>query len=127
LLALLAGCGGPTVVNVTGTLTRGGKPVPHLQVNFVPESGRPSTGWADENGRYSLQYDLNRGGAVTGTHRVFVLFRPRDVEHALAIEQGLLKPPPDLDAILQKYGPQAKEPLTVEVRAADPVIDLKLD
>jgi hypothetical protein len=39
-----AGCGGPNVVSVSGTLTYKGKPVTNAFVNFVPVNGRPSMG-----------------------------------------------------------------------------------
>jgi hypothetical protein len=59
-LSLLAsaGCGdpdAPEIARVTGTVTRGGKPVPNLVVNFMPAEGRPSWGITDDRGRYVVE------------------------------------------------------------------------
>ena len=74
----LCGCdsGGPKIVNVSGTLTRNGKPVPNLEVYFMPTHGRNSVGMADNQGRFSLRYTADQDGAVVGTHTVFVVFNP---------------------------------------------------
>jgi hypothetical protein len=70
---LLAGCGGSNVVPVSGTLTYKGKPVTNAIVHFVPESGRPSMGETDRDGRFTLTYDPQTKGAQIGKHRVFVM------------------------------------------------------
>ena len=62
VVATISGCGdgGPRVVPVTGTVTRNGKPVPNLFINFMPEAGRPSWGHSDEQGQFTLEYDRER-------------------------------------------------------------------
>ena len=74
----VCGCGprGPVVVRVTGTVTHQGKPVPNLVLNFKPEEGRPSWGITDAEGKYFLEYNRDRKGAVVGKHTVWVRFRP---------------------------------------------------
>src|SRR5262249_54770418 len=78
VVATISGCGdgGPRVVPVTGTVTRNGKPVPNLFINFMPEAGRPSWGHSDEQGQFTLEYDRERKGAEVGKHKVFVKLRP---------------------------------------------------
>src|SRR5688572_11184430 len=73
LLAACAGCGSdaPEIVRVSGTVTRGGKPVPGLIVHFQPEGGRPSWGQTDAQGHYDLDYDPDHRGAKVGKHKVF--------------------------------------------------------
>src|SRR5438477_11406287 len=62
----LVGCGpsGPKIVKVSGVLTRNGKPVPNLEVYFMPTHGRNSVGMADENGRFNLGYTADQEGAL---------------------------------------------------------------
>jgi hypothetical protein len=71
---LAAGCGGSNVVPVSGTLTYQGKPVPNAYIHFVPETGRPSIGETDQNGKFTLTYDPQTKGAERGKHRVFVQY-----------------------------------------------------
>ncbi len=70
----LVGCGGgsdlPELGKVHGVVTLDGEPLSGAQVQFVPESGRPSSGITDENGRYELQYTADHSGAIVGTHTV---------------------------------------------------------
>jgi hypothetical protein len=125
----LAGCGqgGPNVVKVTGTVTRAGKPVPKLFLNFYPAEGRPSWGVTDDEGHYELHYERDRDGAVTGTHKVWVQIRPASPKEEAALRNGTLKLHPDTKSILQKYGNEESTPLEVEVKENNQVIDLKLD
>ncbi len=57
---LLAGCGPssdvPKLAPVHGVVTMDGKPLANATVRFIPESGRPSVGVTDEQGRYELNY-----------------------------------------------------------------------
>ncbi len=128
LAVVVAGCGGdgPKVVKITGTVTRGGQPVKDLVVNFVPETGRPSWGFTDPQGQYTLHYTKDQDGAVLGKHRVFVKYDPRDPEINLAITEGRFQYPPDIRAIEQKYGNLETTPLEFDVQKAQ-VIDLELD
>src|SRR5437588_12261353 len=77
-LGFVPGCGpsGPQIMRVSGTVTRGGKPVEKLVVNFWPDHGRPSWGLTDREGRYTLHYDRDRDGAVPGLHKVWVQNKP---------------------------------------------------
>src|SRR5215213_805942 len=76
---VLAGCegGGRKVVPVSGVVTVDGKPARNVVVSFQPvgskeepDPGRGSSGTTDENGRYTLVYDGEKPGALTGKHRV---------------------------------------------------------
>src|SRR5262245_56736775 len=78
ILTLTVGCSsGRKVVPVSGVVTVEGQPARNVIVSFQPLSeendqnpGRGSTATTDENGRYSLVYDGERPGALTGKHRV---------------------------------------------------------
>ncbi|MFM8275192.1 MAG: hypothetical protein ACKODX_23065 [Gemmata sp.] len=124
-LAALCGCNsGPKIVPVSGTLTRNGKPVPYLTVNFEPATGRPSWGVADENGRFTLEYDITNKGAVTGTHTVWVIWRPSSPQEEF--NPAKAKKPAELDAIQTKYG-SGKSPIKVDITAATDSLEIKLD
>ena len=125
LLILLAGCSdGPTLVRVSGTVTRDGKPVPNLFVHFKPEHGRPSWGFTDENGHYVLHYDKKVEGAVVGTHVVFVVY---EAGASSPGEKPKEKMPKEMSTILAKYGNPATTPLKKDVSKDNKVIDLSLD
>lgn len=78
VLALTAGCsGGRKIVPVSGTVTVDGQPAKSVIVTFQPlgdrnddSPGRGSSAFTDENGHYSLIYDGEKPGALTGKHRV---------------------------------------------------------
>lgn len=124
---LLTGCNdGPKVVRVAGTVTRNGKPVPYLTVNFIPEVGRPSWGLTDEQGRFTLEYDNTTKGALVGTHTVWVLWRPASPQEEIQGPKGGRRPP-ELEAIRAKYGSQEKSPLKIEIARAVDDLEVKLD
>ena len=76
--ALLAGCGGgPDIAPVSGRVTMDGKPLPNVYVTFQPNpgpdvenAGRGSVGVTDDDGRFTLEYEGGRSGAVVGKHIV---------------------------------------------------------
>jgi hypothetical protein len=78
VLALAAGCGGGRkIVPVSGVVTVDGEPAKNVVVSFQPlqekagdNPGRGSSAYTDENGRYTLIYDGEKPGALTGKHRV---------------------------------------------------------
>ena len=119
------GCGGgEMLVNVTGKVTRNGKAVPNLGINFVPEKGFTSHGLSDADGHYSLLYrPTGKEGAVVGVHKVWVQLPPDPQKRSAAQARAL---DPDVSAMLEKYS-SVNTPLTVEVKEGLPEIDLKLD
>lgn len=126
--ATLVGCGSESaqVVDVSGKVTRNGKPVPFIYLNFVPESGRQSWGMTDEQGNFKLSYDKDHEGAVVGKHSVWVQLRARSPKDELELPSRL-KNSPDLRAILDKYGDRQKTPLRVEIAAPVSDLQIKLD
>ncbi len=72
-LAFVVGCGGggdPDVVQVSGTVTMDGEPLPNATVLFVSGQGRPSGAITDEQGYYELNYTGDQKGARIGNNRV---------------------------------------------------------
>jgi len=126
-LAAVLGCGqsGPKIVKIEGTVTRGGQPLKGFEVHFDPEKGRPSAAKTDEQGHYVLEYTPQIKGAVLGKHKVYVWYFPDDPQNKIAQEEGRWKPPANVKAVLDKYGPD-KTPLKFDIDKSQ-TIDLKLD
>jgi hypothetical protein len=76
--SLLTGCG-REFAEVTGTVTLDGKPLDHVEVQFLPDPDKGNAGptacaYTDDQGRYQLRCDrANRDGTVVGPHRVCVI------------------------------------------------------
>jgi len=74
LVSMCLGCGGntgPDMGTVSGTLTKGGEPVPQGWIEFHPVAGgRPSFATTDDQGNYSLTYTADQQGALIGMHEV---------------------------------------------------------
>lgn len=122
LLVVLAGCGGgPNIVKVTGQLTYKGKPVPNVDVDFVPEKGRPSWGRTDEQGRFELEYDRHQKGALVGKHKVSVRQVMATREEQEAYMMGRRVPfAKDLAAFFNKYSvDQSKVEVVLERSTSD--------
>jgi hypothetical protein len=72
------GCGsdGPELADVTGTVTRDGKPLSGINVEFQPQTGRPSAGRTNDAGEYQLQFTSEQAGALLGQHQVHIVSVP---------------------------------------------------
>jgi hypothetical protein len=70
-----AGCSsGFQFAEVEGTVTKGGKPLGNVRVEFWPEAAGPkSTAITDDQGKYALKSEDGKTiGAMVGAHRVLV-------------------------------------------------------
>ena len=131
LLVALAGCGGgPALVEVSGTLTHKGKPVPNALVNFMPENGRPSWGITDEDGHFTLNYDAGHDGTVVGKHIVSVKSRPSRPktakEQEAAIAGKKMPMSKDMADFFEKYSPNNSK-YQVVIDKNTPELKLELD
>ncbi|HXG13220.1 MAG TPA: hypothetical protein VNK04_25910 [Gemmataceae bacterium] len=96
LLAEVAGCGGgPKYAPVSGVVTLNGKPYSKAVVVFQPiatpdnpEPGRGSSGFTDENGRFTLKTDEGQQGAVVGKHLVRIMTKWNSPAGAFESETG---------------------------------------
>ena len=81
LIVFSAGCEdkGPALGTVSGTITLEGEPVAEALVEFMPlEKGESGTlgrtaisaERTDSNGRYEMQYSVDRKGVLLGKHQV---------------------------------------------------------
>jgi hypothetical protein len=76
---VLCGCGNQSMAPVKGQVVFNGQPVKNAAVTFSPsgapgqkETGKPGTGFTDEDGRFQLSTFSNYDGALLGTHAVLV-------------------------------------------------------
>jgi hypothetical protein len=122
------GCGpkGPDVVKVTGTITKGGRPVSNMVVQFYPEKGRPSAARTDDNGFYELEFsEAVPKGAVPGKHNVSLQVLQESIDKPINLKDP--KYHPDTRAILRDFGNWKNTKLQVEVTHDQPVVDIELD
>lgn len=49
-----------------------GKPLPHVEITFAPDVGRPSYGETGDDGMYELIYTRDTKGAKVGRHIITV-------------------------------------------------------
>jgi hypothetical protein len=127
--AALVGCGdsGPKIVPVTGTLTYKGHPVTNATIWFQPETGRPSWGQTDEQGKFKLSYDRTHEGMVVGKHKMWLERRPTTQAEREADMMGRALPTSrDTAALFQKYS-QESSTYTVEVNSSTRELSLNLD
>lgn len=125
-ISILSGCNsGSNVVEISGTLTRNGKPVPYLTIHFVPENGRSSWGVSDENGQFIMKQDKKTPGVLFGTHTVWVEWRPLTPIDEMDPKNA--KKPVDLATITEKYGSEARSPLKIEIDKSVNNLEIKLD
>lgn len=131
LCAGLCGCGGGgsddlSMGQVTGTVRLDGQPLPGVAVLFAPEttgdkanSGGPSTGVTDKDGKYKLEYSDTKSGAVVGKHTVRLTTGRRAGED----ETGK-RTPPVPEKLPAKYNLQST--LTQEVKPGENTFDFDL-
>lgn len=75
-LITVVGCSkaeGPAVYPVTGVVLRDGAPLADVNVEFLPEKGRPSAATTDKEGKFVLEYIQGTRGAVKGAHKIRVM------------------------------------------------------
>ena len=72
---MVSGCGGPQMAPVKGRVTFDGQPVKEAQITFSPmdvegqkETGKPGTGFTDDEGNFDISTFKNYDGALVGTN-----------------------------------------------------------
>jgi hypothetical protein len=76
LLTFGAGCGGREFAEVEGTVTLDGKPLPDVEIVFVPAAarGNNANAYTDAQGRYKLQTARDRkDGTAPGRFQVTII------------------------------------------------------
>lgn len=132
---------------VEGAVTLEGKPLANVEVVFLPDpekgsSGRRSIALTDAQGRYRVTSDAGRAGAPVGFHRVCVndlLARPPRTGNPAVVTDGNPAAPAGTTTAPAKpqrpsgwrfpieYGSATATPLRdIEVRAGTQTIDLRI-
>lgn len=108
----------PEVGLVKGMVSLDGEAVPGATVDFAPESGRPSSGITDSEGRFELAYNPTTKGAKIGKHTVRISTH-RYIENAdgTTTEQKEIVP--------EKYN--VNSTLSVEVKPGENDFPFSLD
>ena len=112
-LLMCVGCGDSNpyrVVNVSGTLTLDGKPVPGVRLTFIPVEGRPSIATTDSDGKFKPWYRGSQDGVQTGKLKVTIeKADPGDLMN------NETRPSPSLQMLLERYGHGGKDSLEINV------------
>ena len=130
LLGFLTGCGpsGPKIVEIEGTVTHNGEPVPNLRIYFEPAKGRTSWAISDANGHFKVDYDVDFDGVVVGEHTVWVVDESSNVDPTLIAAGGKMpKRSANIGKLIEKYGKLETSPYKVKIEKADKNFQLKLD
>jgi hypothetical protein len=134
-----AGCSkGPAVAEVVGLVTLDGKPMPNVKIMFMPDPGKGtvgpiSSGFSDDQGRYTLTCEDERAGAVVGWHKVVVfdsnqnLYRtPRNGRRDDDEVVKVTKPKATGRKVPDRYTSSGKTPLDLEVNATKNELEIPL-
>jgi hypothetical protein len=119
--ALLAGCGGPlatdysglNLVDVSGTVTLDGDPLPGAMVIFEAEDQTYSFGRTDEDGYYELMFNSEKSGVMPGRKIVRITMGTAGEE--TEAEEGSDSPAPPSIVIPARYNVRSE--LTADVTA----------
>jgi hypothetical protein len=132
---------GPTwdLTPVEGTVTKNGRPLPHVEVVFLTDldagtQGPKASSFTDEAGHYRLRTDNGDDGTVVGKHRVVILVPKVQIGRAPRGPQpkeAAQLPPEDAkrpqeQQVPPRYGRFNETPLRVEVYPGPQVIDLEV-
>jgi len=128
------GCGskGEILAPVAGTLRWNDKPLPSVQVIFVPNEakgtkGKRSMAITDENGHFQLMCDNGQPGAVVGFHKVVVMESGRMTDRGDKGQQAAGgSRSPAKSVIPLPYHKADSSPVEREVKPGSQTIDLDL-
>jgi len=120
LAVSLTGCGssGPTLAEVSGTITLNGQPLPDAMVSFYPTSGeRSAHGVTDAAGHYTLMFTGLKEGALVGPHSV-------QIETGVQVGEEEISPAAKVAQLPAKYNKETE--LTAEVERGSNTLDFDL-
>jgi hypothetical protein len=109
-ISLGCGSGGPEIAHVSGRVTMDGKPLAKATVVFIPEDGRPAGANTDADGRFVLNFDERRRGAIPGKNMVRIM-TVRDAEQD---ETGKTVSPGSPETVPARYNTATELTFTVE-------------
>ena len=106
------------VVPLSGTVTYQGTPVPGLSIYFAPETGRPSNGLTDKDGKFTMIYTPQVDGVQIGKGTFYTIVTPGAGDQYNNQEL--------LDTIAKKYGLN-NQLLQFEITKKEKNFELKLE
>lgn len=113
-LLMLAGCGSgvdrPSTAQVEGTVTFDNQPLEGASISFIPQDGRPASGFTDAGGHFVLKTFEPGDGAILGEHTVIVTKVAADSNSGDDIYAK------QKSVIPEKYGDLKKSGLTATVK-----------
>jgi hypothetical protein len=132
LTAGFSGCGGgetgPILHAVSGVVTHAGQPLSKLVIKFTPVSGGSySSATTDDQGKFTLQFNMNTAGAIAGENIVYAEYVPRTPEEESAAENPNFAPPAPYKDVIKKYGTKETSPYRVTIDGPKDNLEVKLD
>jgi hypothetical protein len=134
-LVTAAGCGGPKLGQVTGTVTVDGTPVTSGTIMFVPDDGKVSVGSIGTDGRFTLTTFSPDDGAMVGAHKVTIhstkvgagTMVPASFEEELKGIKGKVLVPGKVEWVVpERYAQLASTDLKATVQPGSQTIDFHL-
>ena len=119
LIAIFSGCGKPDYYKCGGVVSLDGKPIPQLQINFIPEDVniRPPVGMTDDKGHF----DMTSGseyGVPPGKYKI-------EIVDPGAADGRKTSTEPDYVYVVGRYN-SAKTDLTYEANSHQSNYEIKL-
>lgn len=119
VVVVTGGCGGDSLslVEVTGTVTYRGKPVPNANITLHPSEGPPATATSDDQGNFSLN-TAGQPGVVPGSAKVAIT--AFEELKSIAPSEEHPEGVSELRSLIpEKYSLIASTPIQVEVAGSD--------
>ena len=132
LLGCMFGCGGPPtadyaslgLVDIEGTVTLDGKPLPNASIRFVDTDETYCTGVTDSVGRYKMMLDSRKSGVIPGDKTVVISSLVPAGEGSGASEEDPDAKPKAADKVPDCYNKNSI--LKIKVSASDSAMDFDL-
>lgn len=130
LVLFSLGCGGggydgPKLYPVTGKLTKGGAPLPGINISLIspdPASKAPPLlAVTKDDGTFIVRTSAGYPGAPVGNYKVLIVSPPPEIDYRT--QKG---PPKKSKVIPEKYGLISSTDKTIEVRAEPNTLTLDL-
>jgi hypothetical protein len=129
IVVCAAGCGGgyngPKLYPVTGKLTKGGAPLPGINISLAstdPESKAPAlVAVTKDDGTFTIMTAAGHAGAPVGNYKVVLVSPPPEIDYKT--QKG---PPKKSKVISEKYASAMSTDKTFEVKAESNTLNLDL-
>jgi hypothetical protein len=130
LVVFTLGCGGsgydgPKLYPLTGKLTKGGAPLPGINISLISTDSSnkapPLLAVTKDDGSFTITTSSGHAGAPVGLYKVVIVAPPPEFDYST--QKG---PPKKSKVISEKYATAATTDKTFEVKAGTNTLDLDL-